>query len=105
MINKVTFETACLLMIFDSVPNIFLFAKIIRSRGKIESSKTQEQKTYAESEITMDSLALKELFEVLIPSVYCITFVIAFYGPNAEVIGNVKNDYWQYKRVSTLVII
>ena len=100
MINKVTFETACLLMISDSVPNIFLFAKIIRLRGKVESSKAQEQESYAESEIMMDSLALKELFEILIPSVYCITFVIAFYGPNAEVIGNVKNDYWQYNKVS-----
>ena len=87
-------------MIFDSAPNIFLFAKIIRLRGKIESSKTQEQKTCAESGIMIDSLALKELFEVLIPSVYSITFIIAFYGPNAEVIGNVKNDYWQYKKVS-----
>ena len=65
MINKVTFETAYLLMVFDSAPNLFLFAKIIRLRGKIDSSKPQEQKTYAESEITMDSLALKELFEVL----------------------------------------
>ena len=100
MINKVTFETAYLLMVFDSAPNLFLLAKIIRLRGKIDSSKPQEQKTYAESEITMDSLALKELFEVLIPSVYSITFIIAFYGPNAEVIGNVKNDYWQYKKVS-----
>ena len=47
-------------------------------------------------------LALKELMEISIPVVYCISFVIAYYGPNAEILGNVKNDYWQYQKVESV---
>ena len=40
--------------------------------------------------------------EISIPVVYCISFVIAYYGPNAEILGNVKNDYWQYQKVNSV---
>ena len=48
-------------------------------------------------------LALKEFLEIFVPSIYCISFVIAYYGPNADIIGNVKNDYWQFEKVENLV--
>ena len=38
-----------------------------------------------------------------IPTVYCASFVVAYYGPNAEVLGNVKKDYWQYDKVDNLM--
>ena len=102
MINKVTFETACVLMILDSIPNVLLFLKIIRlqKRRKTKTSIKEAEESLVLSENTMDFLALREFFEILIPSVYCLTFVIAFHGPNAEVIGNVRNGYWQYVKVN-----
>ena len=102
MINKVTFETACVLMILDSIPNVLLFVKIIRlqKQRKLKTGTKEAEESMTLSENTMDFLALKEFFEILIPSVYCITFLIAFHGPNAEVIGNVRNDYWQYVKVN-----
>ena len=38
-----------------------------------------------------------ETIEVLLPIAYSLSFLIAYYGPNAEVLGNVKNEYWQYE--------
>ena len=26
------------------------------------------------------------------------TFIVAYHGPNAELIGNVRNGYWQYTK-------
>ena len=106
MMNKVTYETACLLMVLDSVPNILLFSKIIRlqKRRKVKPNKEAAEESFSQAENAMEFLALREFFEILIPSVYCVTFVIAFYGPNAEVIGNVKNGYWQYLKVSAIFL-
>ena len=50
----------------------------------------------------MRSLALKEFLEVLIPGIYFLSFMAAYYGPNAEIIGNVRNDYWAYEKVDDL---
>ena len=30
---------------------------------------------------------------------YCSSFLIAYYGPNMEILGNVGSDMWQYKKV------
>ena len=44
-------------------------------------------------------LVLVELCEGLVPLAYAISFTMAYYGENAELIGNVRNGYWQYKAV------
>ena len=41
-------------------------------------------------------LVLAELCEGLAPLAYALSFAMAFYGPNAELLGNVKSEYWQY---------
>ena len=44
-------------------------------------------------------LVLAELCEGLAPLAYALSFAMAFYGPNAELLGNVKSEYWQYTAV------
>ena len=48
---------------------------------------------------TLDNLILLEFIDVLVPIVYATGFATAFYGPNATIIGDVKNGYWNYKEV------
>ena len=38
-----------------------------------------------------------------LPIAYVITFTIAFYGSNAELIGGVKFGGWQHKKVEDLI--
>ena len=45
-------------------------------------------------------LVLAESLEIVIPLAYLLCFVIAFYGPNADILGNIKNGYWQYQETS-----
>ena len=48
------------------------------------------------------TLALTEIMEVLIPLIYGINFVIAYYGPNSMILGNIGNSYWQYHAVEDI---
>ena len=47
----------------------------------------------------IEELVLTEKIETLIPLAYIISFAIAYYGPNAEILGRVKLDLWQNKPV------
>ena len=47
-------------------------------------------------------LIVNELTEFLVPHVFIIAFFIAYEGPNAGIIGNVQNNYWQYHKVENL---
>ena len=44
-------------------------------------------------------LTLTERVETLVPFTYILCFAIAYYGPNAEILGNVKLTLWHYKPV------
>ena len=47
----------------------------------------------------IEGLVLTERIETLVPLTYMICFAIAYYGPNAEILGNFKLDLWQFKPV------
>ena len=49
-------------------------------------------------EIVQD-LVIAEMIEFVVPIVYILTFITAYFGPNAEIIGNIGNSYWQYNAV------
>ena len=45
---------------------------------------------------------INESVEFIMPITYCACYLIAYFGPNAELMGNVKNDSWQYTSVDTI---
>ena len=71
--------------------------RIIKSHQKVTSYGDESVKR--EKRKTIMKLVLAELCEGLVPLTYAICFAMAYYGPNAELIGNVRNGYWQYKIV------
>ena len=48
---------------------------------------------------TIQILLLTETVEVTAPIIYSVCFILAYYGPNAEVLGNIKNSYYHYNAV------
>ena len=44
-------------------------------------------------------LLFAELTEGLVPLAYAIGFSMAYYGPNGQLIGNVRNDCWDYVKI------
>ena len=47
-------------------------------------------------------LILTERCEIVVPLLYILTFLMAYYGPNSELIGNVKLTIWQYQAVKDI---
>ena len=50
----------------------------------------------------IDELVLNEIVETLVPIAFIISYSIAFYGPNHDVIGNVGCGYWSFQKIEDL---
>ena len=94
-------STYCILGI-DFMLNVVSCFKIIRLHRKISAlpSDSDILKDLHREEILL--LALVEIVELLVPISYIATFVIAYYGPNAMILGGVKNNYWNVTAVENI---
>ena len=50
----------------------------------------------------LEELVLTERIASVIPFTYLLTFLMAYYGPNAEILGNIKLTIWQYQSVADI---
>ena len=48
----------------------------------------------------LDKLIVTERSESIVPLIYALCFLMAFYGPNADNFGNIKLSLWQYQAIS-----
>lgn len=94
--SGVTSTTSYIVIFFDGLSHIWSCAKII----KLSKKKCFLAKATLNEELTC--LTIKEFLKVLIPAIYGISFLIAYYGPNANILGNIQNDYWQYEKIHNI---
>ena len=47
----------------------------------------------------LQELIVNEIVEFTVPLAYLMAFLVGYYCPNAELIGTISNDYWQYSPV------
>ena len=55
-------------------------------------------------EIAILTLIMNETVEFIMPIIYSICLLVAYVGPNAHLIGNVKSDWWQYVAIDDINI-
>ena len=93
-------ETAFLIMTVDFVLHLRMTLQTIRICNTVTN---QDDESHAlERRKSITKLVLAELTEGIVPMAYAITFAMAYYGPNASILGNVKNDYWGYEKVDDI---
>jgi hypothetical protein len=90
--------TCYFILSMDVVFNLYNSYKIIKIQTKVAP---ENLKIFQKTEETI-LLFLSETIEFLAPIAYIITFAMAYYGPNGELIGGVKNDDWGFKEVEDL---
>ena len=96
--RRIDFATTILLVLSDFGLNTWcLLVKILRS-GQRSTTMTVYQQSNS-----LKCLALKEFMEILVPLVFCFSFAIAYNGPIAELIGNVKGNCWMFKEEDNLI--
>ena len=76
--------------------------KIIMMQNKISPGDQKMAQIIEGRDRAVATLAMTEIMEVLIPLIYGINFMIAYYGPNSMVLGNIGNSYWQYNAVEDI---
>ena len=97
--NSTTLVTTYAILAVDFILNLHMSYQIIKFHRKIVSSDGEEaEKMREKTETTMQLFAI-ETVEVLAPLTYAITFLIAYNGPNATILGNIRNGDFSYKEV------
>ena len=62
--------------------------------------KTLDPKINFKVKEDLDKLIVTERSESIVPLIYALCFLMAFYGPNADNFGNIKLSLWQYRAIS-----
>jgi len=86
---RATAKTSYLVLAEDFLINVYICIKLIwiRKRKSMDLRKQIE---------LVQELLINELVEFLVPLEFVICLMIAYYGPNVGIIGDVGNNYWQY---------
>ena len=92
--DVLTDTTSWVLMGLDVFTNIYLALRIVWWR------KTSEKIDDCVS--VLEELVIAELAEFHAPLSFLLIFVVAWFGPNSELFGNIGNSYWQFERVDDI---
>ena len=90
--SSATLATSAIILGTDFVINTFTCLRIIYARKK-EPANIEKQLEL------IQELVVSEMIEFMVPILYLLVFISAYYGPNAKLIGNVGNSFWQYTAV------
>ena len=100
--NTATLPTSICILIIDFVINLHSCHQLVNVHRSITPNIFVNDQYIKNREYQLSKLILTEMMEVIIPFTYIVTVVIAYYGPNAEILGNIGNDYWQYSSIDNL---
>jgi hypothetical protein len=81
--------------------NLWSTFQIFWLQNKVQGDLTDEERTQwkRKKKEMIRSLITVEIIEILIPLAYSMSYVTAFYGPNARLMAGVKNNYWHNTEV------
>jgi hypothetical protein len=98
--NSSTPGTSYAILAVDFILNLYNTYRIIKLHRKTISSDALETENLKveKKEETLKLFAI-ETVEFLAPLAYATTFLLAYNGPNPNIIGNVRNSDWSYKGV------
>ena len=99
MSHTTTRITSCLILIIDFILNLYSCKDIIRLHKVVGQDNEENLVNRATIQQHLVRLILVETLEALVPLAYVITILIAYYGPNANILGNIGNSQWQYEAI------
>jgi hypothetical protein len=96
--STATDTSLVLICIIDILLNLWSCFEIVKLHQRQTHPETREIQDH------LQALAIKETFELMLPVIYCIILVITYVGPNGDIMGNIKNDSWQYRKIDDIII-
>ena len=84
------FQGISMIMLMRSLNNIIhLHRPKCKCHSNLEASRKRKQEL-------LTTLMLNETLDLFTTIAYVLCTTVAYYGPNAGIIGNIQNNYWQY---------
>ena len=91
--------SAYVILAVDFSLNIWSAIKIVKIHRKIKPTSIINSNIGDSINAELVELSLIEIIELLAPSVYISTLVVALYGPNSTILGNYGNGYWTFEAI------
>ena len=90
-----TLETSALILGIDFLINILMSCKIVYLK--------KMKKADIDNQIELlQGLVINEMIELVLPLSQLTCLLAAYFGPNADIIGNIGSEYWQYSSIEDI---
>ena len=113
-----TLTTSYLMVAMGFLMNVYECYKIIRNIKRKKSSvedgtvlmsikfnlKFLSSHLIYVEQSNIEMLVMIERMETLVPIMYMTLMTLAYYGPNADILGNIKASFWQYQSPITDIV-
>ena len=93
--TKSTDTTAFCILLVDVIGNLYQCYTIIKLQRKQGFDELELKRRQEEKAQKVKMLALSEILDILIPLSYTMTYIVAYYGPNAMILNKVRRNYWK----------
>ena len=100
--HTATLSTSICILIVDFVINLHSCKRLIKIHRTVAPDLLVNNRNVKEREYQLSKLILTEIMEIILPLAYIATVILSYYGPNSKILGNIQNDYWQYKIIHDL---
>ena len=94
--------TGYVLLAINFAVNMKLCYNTVRLQRKTFQSHSAGKYNQSCKKQTILELVLHETIEALVPIAFIVSYLIVFYGPNNNIIGNVGCGYWTFQKVENL---
>ena len=94
--------TSYCILFLEFILNLYSCYKIIKLGKKIDSSNSENDELQRNRNDTFEDLIMVEVLEVLVPLAYALSIILAYFGPNSRILGNIRNSYWTYQEIEDL---
>ena len=92
--------TVVLIMMVEFAHHLIMTYQSIKIHEKVTYYDDEDQSVEKKKSLT--NIVLAELTEGITPLAYATAIAMAYYGPNAHILGNIKNNYWGYEKVENI---
>ena len=102
LVTVVTDTTSWVLIFIDFAINIINCLRLVSLNIQEKGRKKKNPLKQDEQINILQDLALCELVEFIAPLTLILVIIVAYYGPNAKLFGNISNSYWEFKHIENI---
>ena len=81
---------------------MYLVCKAIRLDKRVCTLEKETKEILSLKEKLIAEVVLNETIEIIVPLAYIGSFLMAYYGPNSEILGDIGCTIWKYEKVDGL---